>query len=126
MVKLNHFILSNLNYAEPVAPGRFVQHSQLFGEDGVRFSDHFQYHSVQNVIGQIAAVPVSSTFSHREQLATSGVHRGYRSSFFHEGGVVFSVLLDKYNDGYDYGDIVIVSASGGRSEQKGIPNKDHQ
>lgn len=41
-----------------------------------------------------------------------------------KGTGVESILLDGYNDGGDYGDIVCVTGSGGRSTA-GVPDKNH-
>jgi hypothetical protein len=41
------------------------------------------------------------------------MHVSYMASFSYKNGTVASILLDGYNDGLDYGDIVFVTGSGG-------------
>lgn len=52
----------------------------------------------------------------------TGMHRLWEGCIHSLGHTVYSILVDKYNDGGDTGDVIVVTAKGGRSNE-GVPNK---
>ncbi len=56
---------------------------------------------------------MGATFDSRESLGKSRMHENYQGSFASKNRLIASILLDEYNEGPDYGNVVIVTGSGG-------------